>query len=245
MESWKPRLYEKYVSSGQAARGKTAGPTADETFREHAPQITAFINQHIPRDRSSVILDLGCGHGLFLYYLQKLGYTNASGIDGSKEQVELANALGVAQVTHGDIAAFLKARPQGSVDVVLFIDVLEHMVMPELFQILDDAYRVLRPCGICVAHVPNGEGIYGMRIRFGDLTHELSLTRSSAEQLFGVIGFTSVHCHEDRPTVHGIISLARRLIWELGTLPHRILLTAETGGRGFILSQNLLIVAKK
>jgi len=247
MEPWKQRLYEKYVSSGQAARGtrKAVAATAEEAFGEHAAQITTFIARHIPRDRASVILDLGCGHGLFLYYLGKLGYENTSGIDASGEQVALAKSLGLSKVEQGDIADFLKNRPRDSADVILFIDVLEHMEVTELFSILDQAYRVLRPSGVCITHVPNAEGIYGMRIRFGDLTHQLCLTKTSAEQLFGVIGFSSITCHEDRPTTHGITSLARRLIWDIGTLPHRVLLMAETGRRGFILSQNLTIVARK
>jgi hypothetical protein len=43
--------------------------------------------------------------------------------------------------------------------------------------------------------------------------------------------------------VHGVKSLVRRILWELGSAPTRLLSLAETGGSGAILSQNLLFVA--
>jgi hypothetical protein len=43
--------------------------------------------------------------------------------------------------------------------------------------------------------------------------------------------------------VHGMKSLVRRILWELGSAPARLLSLAETGGSGVILSQNLLFVA--
>jgi hypothetical protein len=63
--------------------------------------------------------------------------------------------------------------------------------------------------------------------------------------MFRSLGFSGVDCFEDKPIAHGVKSLARRVIWDAGTLPFRLLLTAETGTRGFILSQNFLFVARK
>jgi hypothetical protein len=51
------------------------------------------------------------------------------------------------------------------------MDILEHLENDELFGVLDQTFRVLAKGGICLAHVPNGEGLYGMRVRFGDLSH--------------------------------------------------------------------------
>jgi hypothetical protein len=84
-----------------------------------------------------------------------------------------------------------------------------------------------------------------MRVRYSDLTHGLSFTKRSAEQLFRVVGFSGIACHEDRPMAHGLTSLTRRFIWDVGTVPHRILLAAETGETDCILSQNMLIPARK
>ena len=91
-------------------------------------------------------------------------------------------------------------------------------------------FRILKPGGRCIAHVPNAEGLFGMRIRYGDMTHENAFTPKSAHQLFTTIGFEKVECHEDRPVIHNVKSLVRRIIWDVFTLVPRLLLTAETGG---------------
>jgi 2-polyprenyl-3-methyl-5-hydroxy-6-metoxy-1,4-benzoquinol methylase len=246
MKTWKRRLYDTYVSSGQATRGLTKEfHTADLTFEEHTAQIVRFIRQYVPPNREGKIVDLGCGHGLFLYFLSKLGYRNVTGVDGSEAQVKLAHDLGLTHVIHHDILSYLQRSESESIDVVLLIDVLEHLEYPELFAVLDDVHRVLCPYGSCIVHVPNGEGLFGMRVKYSDLTHETAFTRKSAEQLFKVIGFSGISCHEDRPTVHGLTSLMRRIIWDMGTVPYRILFAAETGRTDVILSQNMSIRAIK
>jgi 2-polyprenyl-3-methyl-5-hydroxy-6-metoxy-1,4-benzoquinol methylase len=239
--SWKSRLYNAYVSSDQAA-GNTED-NAETMFRPRKAFLTHIISNHLPADRDSNILDIGCGHGTFLYFLSQAGYRNIGGIDVSPEQIELAHKLGIHEARLGNLADLLGEAGDGSVDVVLVMDVLEHLTREELLHTLDDVRRVLKPNGICIAHVPNAEGLYGMRIRYGDMTHEQAFTPTSARQVFRTVGFSKVNCYEDKPVVHGVKSFARRLIWDAGTLYHRVLLTAETGGTSAVLSQNMLIKA--
>ncbi len=244
---WKDRLYDVYVSSGQAAP-RTIGhdrATADEILRPHAPHVTQFIARHIAADRRARIVDLGCGDGILLHFLARAGYHNTVGLEMSPEQIARAHRLGLHQVQQGDIQRFLDDTPDASVDVVLLMDVLEHLTRGELFSTLDGVLRVLRPGGECLAHLPNADGIFGMRIRYGDFTHEQAFTERSARQVFRAIGFREVRCFEDRPVVHGLTSLIRRVIWDVGTLPRRLLLAAETGERGFIMSQTFLARAVK
>lgn len=245
--SWKDRLYGAYVSSGQAAARTIRNEidTADEILRPQTPHIKYFITHHIPPDRGARIMDLGCGDGILLHFLRRAGYHNVIGCEVSPEQVARAHRLGVTDVQQGTIDAFLAAAGDASVDVILLIDVLEHLTREELFQTLDGVFRVLRPGGLCIAHVPNAEGIFGARIRYGDLTHEQAFTAKSSTQVLRTIGFSEVRCFEDRPIVHGLKSLLRRIVWDVGSLPHRVLLAAETGERGFILSQNLLVKATR
>jgi len=42
----------------------------------------------LPEDKKAKIIDLGCGNGGFVYWLQQIGYQNAEGIDISAEQIE-------------------------------------------------------------------------------------------------------------------------------------------------------------
>jgi SAM-dependent methyltransferase len=244
---WKSRLYDAYVSSGQAAprQSSAEGADADASVRRYAPHLRQFIARHIPPDRSARIVDLGCGDGIFLHYLRDAGYRNTAGVDVSPEQIARAHRLGLTDVRHADIDGFLDETAASSVDVVLLMDVLEHLTREELFRTLDGVVRVLANGGVCIAHMPNAEGLFGMRIRYGDFTHEQAFTAQSSRQVFRAVGFSRVSCHEDKPVVHGPISFARRVIWDAGTLPYRVLLAAETGSWGAILSQNLLVRAVK
>jgi 2-polyprenyl-3-methyl-5-hydroxy-6-metoxy-1,4-benzoquinol methylase len=239
--SWKSRLYNSYVSSGQAAAKLKESP--EEMFRPRKAFLTDIISRHLPANKDARIVDLGCGHGAFLYFLAQAGYRNISGIDVSPEQIELAHKLGIAAARLGHLADILGEVSDASVDVVLVMDVLEHLTKDELLHTLDEIRRVLKDHGMCIAHVPNAEGLYGMRVRYGDMTHEQAFTPSSARQVFQAIGFNRVDCYEDKPVIHGMKSFVRRAIWDAGTLYHRVLLTAETGVASAVLSQNMLIKA--
>jgi SAM-dependent methyltransferase len=245
--SWKSRLYDGYVSSGQASVEQDSSIAIDleQHFASRATYIRSVIARHLPQDHSARIVDLACGHGAFLYFLRTAGYSNISGCDISAEQIELAHKLGILEAKCSDISSEVQDIAPGSVDAVIMMDILEHLENDELFAILDHIFVVMKTGGTFVAHVPNAEGLYGMRIRYGDLTHERAFGPKSAEQLLRTIGFRNVQCFEDRPKVHGVKSLIRRILWDAGTLPHRLLLSAETGGRDFVLSQNMLITARK
>jgi 2-polyprenyl-3-methyl-5-hydroxy-6-metoxy-1,4-benzoquinol methylase len=239
---WKKRLYDSYVSSGQAGAFTAS---AEHTFRPRKAYIEQLISKYFPSDRNAEILDLGCGHGAFLYFLAKAGYARISGVDTSPEQISKAHEFGIVNAVCRPAFEYISNLQSESLDMVLLFDILEHLEPQELFDLLDQVYRVLRPGGVSLIHVPNGEGIFGMKIRFGDLTHVQAFTQNSVRQMLSTTGFSQIACYEERPVIHGLKSLVRRVLWELGTLNFRILLAAETGTTRAILSENLLVRAVK
>lgn len=240
--AWKQRLYDHYVSSGQAG---AFAANAEQTFRPRAAYLRNLIAKHAPPNRSARILDIGCGHGALLYFLAQARYVNATGVDTSAEQIEMAHALGITNARCERGFEYVHNLNSDSLDMVILFDVLEHLERQELFEMLDEVHRILRPGGTCLIHVPNGEGIFGMRIRFGDLTHVQALTQNSARQLLSTTGFEQIACFEERPVCHGLKSVLRRLLWDVLTLPIRLLAAAETGTAQAILSENLLVRAVK
>jgi 2-polyprenyl-3-methyl-5-hydroxy-6-metoxy-1,4-benzoquinol methylase len=237
---WKSQFYDAYVSSGQAT---DTGESAADLFRPRESYLKHLIAQHVPPDKNLAIVDLACGPGAMLYFLNLAGYRNIAGVDISQEQIDVAARIGISTASCATLEDYLAALTPATVDVILAIDIFEHLTRPHVMEMLKAIRRVLRPGGRCVAHVPNGEGLSGMKIRFGDFTHELAFTRTSASQIFNVAGFSQVRCFEDKPRVHGAKSLARRIIWDIGTVPTRIIRAAEEGCFGAILSQNLTIEA--
>lgn len=241
MTNWKDRLYANYISTGQAASHLNSNKylkTGDY------PRYRYIVNSFMPSDRNIKIVDLGCGHGALVYYLQSTGYNSVQGVDFSLEQVQLAHQLGVKNVTLSPIDEFLQGK-EHEFDLVFMLDVLEHLERPELFTYLDLVYAALKPEGKAVFRVPNGEGLFGMRIRYGDLTHELCFTQRSAKQMLRATGFNKIKVYETSPVTYGIKNRMRTLLWNILTIYPRLLLMVETGTTHHVLSQNMWVVAQK
>ena len=237
--AWRNRVYQAYVSSGQSgANGEK--PLNLRSF----PYQNQRIRPHLPKNRDARILDLGCGHGQLIYCLKTWGYNNVSGVDVSQEQVDLAHAQGVSEVCCGDIYDFLNQQSSPA-DVIMLMDVIEHLTRAELFRLLDAVRDRLSPGGLLMLHMPNAMGLFGMSIRYGDITHELAFAPKGIQQCLTVCGYTDITVREDKPVIHGIKSLFRLLAWEILTVPFRIIYAAECGMLPAALSQNMLVLARK
>src|SRR5690554_114624 len=236
-------LYDSYVSSGQASGADVLAGDENASISKSTYH-TKLVQKHMPIDRDVEILDIGCGNGGLLRCLKEHGYHACRGVDVSAEQVALAHRSGLNDVHQGDVFDFLKSLDAHSLDVVFAIDLLEHFAREELFGLLAEIHRVLAPGGRLIGHVPNAEGIYGARIRYGDMTHELAFTPNSVSQALRAVGFENVYVFEDVPHIHGVKSFVRRVLWHVGTLHARVLLAAETGNTRFVLSQNLLFIGE-
>lgn len=243
MSKFRERIYGHYVTtSGETSRLKSV---ADLDGRR--PTMEHVVDSYFPSDKSSVIIDLGCGHGTLVHFARQRGYYAMRGVDVSAQQVALAARLGIEGVTEGDLSAALAAMPAESVDAIVAFDVIEHFTKDELIDFVDAVHRVLKKGGRWIIHAPNGASPFVGAIRYGDFTHELAFTRSSLEQLMLASGFSHLDCHECAPRVHGVKSTVRVVAWKLARLALKFIEAAETGElRGdSLLTRNLYAVVWK
>jgi 2-polyprenyl-3-methyl-5-hydroxy-6-metoxy-1,4-benzoquinol methylase len=238
MGLYRQRFYRDYLA---------AEPLRLDRLQLRAPHIQNLIRNHFPPDKDAAILDVGCGHGAILYFARQAGYRNVVGIDCSVAQVAEARTQGITGVIEGDVLTILETLAPESQDVVIAFDVIEHFTKDELLQCFDQIWRVLKPGGKCIIHAPNGASPFCGRIRYGDFTHELAVTRESMLQLGHVCGFSQVTCYEDRPVPHGLKSGLRWLLWKLvrGFLQFYLAIETGTFDSGMILSQNLFCIVVK
>jgi SAM-dependent methyltransferase len=236
MESWKAGLFDRYLSTGQAP-APAAVPVP-----QGQPYLRRMIARHVPPGPGLRIADLGCGSGALVWCLRAAGYANVVGVDISGEQVAAARRLGIEGIAHGDLFEFLAPR-RSTFDVVFLMDVIEHLAKPQICALLAAVRAALHPGGRVIIHAPNGAGPNGMRILYGDFTHETGFTDQSVRQILRAAGFEHIEVHEDAPTLHNAKGMLRFFLWHLLTLPRRLLLFAETGVLRHVLSQNLLVVA--
>lgn len=98
----------------------------------------------------TVLLDVGCGNGAFLYYAQLAKPFRPLGVDIGKPFVEYARKeLGI-EVHLGELADC--RFPSDSIDVIRLWHVLEHLARP--MDLLTEIRRVMKPDGLFVLQVP-------------------------------------------------------------------------------------------
>lgn len=102
-------------------------------------------------EETGVVLDVGCGGGLFLQMLAERGVKNIMGLDFSLDAANVAwRRAGVPAVC----ATLSKAPlPPSSCAAVTMFHVLEHLYDPASY--LDAAHQLLRPDGRLIIQVPN------------------------------------------------------------------------------------------
>jgi SAM-dependent methyltransferase len=228
------RLYQAYASQHAGCGG---GDATRLIYRRD-------IRPALPPPSAGPVVDIGCGQGDLVRLMLADGF-DASGIDVSPEQVSIARAAGLKQVSEGDYRVLLETHRAG-LAAVTATDLLEHLSKQEVLDTFDCVAAALRPGGRFICRVPNAASPFSGRIQYGDFTHETSFTGSSIRQLAAAAGFASVTVSSCPPVAHGLVSAGRVAVWKPISGLMRLALAAETGAlRGHIVTQNLNFTARK
>lgn len=239
--NYRDRIYKAYVNTTSGRSFSHSTVDLDWQARQYRQRWASFL----PTDHNAPILDLACGCGEFIYFLQKEGYTNVRGVDISPEQIEAARSIGAKQVEIADALTFLRLH-LNSYALVNAQNLLEHFKPNELLKLLDAICASLQPGGTMLAVVPNAASPWGMRTRYWDITHELSFTPSSMTQVLVAVGFTDFRFLEYGPVVHGIVSGTRMFLWQMIRLLLKAYLLIEVAStKDAILTQDMRIIARK
>ncbi len=151
----------------------------------------SFFQKNI--GKKSNILDLGCGYGSFLYFLQSHRYENVTGVDISTEELAVCATFFKSSKLHQkDIFEFIHDT-KDKFDVVYLSHVLEHIKKDQLFDFLEGVKNILTDDGFFIIVAPNSAAYFNAAAnRYGDLTHELGFTEISLRQLLMVAGFKRI-----------------------------------------------------
>lgn len=228
-------LYAQYVSDHQGSTDSLGNAT----------NLERLIIPHVPSNREISILDCGCGQGVLISILRRLGYKDVIGIDVSMEQVELARSTGVTGVFLEDIFDHAKSHSE-TYDVIIAIDVAEHFDKGQVLELFSAWFRLLKPGGRLIMRSPNGSSPFSGRYLYSDLTHGTIYTERSVQQACSSVGFVSAKVFPSRPAGRSVRQRARAALWRICEFAIIIPLAAETGViRGHIVTQNLIGVADK
>ncbi|MFN5889738.1 MAG: class I SAM-dependent methyltransferase [Bacteroidota bacterium] len=239
---YRQTLYTNYHSTQS---GRASLTDAKQLFEREVDQ---FDKEIIPLlstvAKSAKVFDLGCGSGSLLQALSNVGFNNISGMDLSKEQVELAHSLGVNCVEMGNGLEFLEACTH-TYDVILGMDIIEHFTKDELVELLQTIKRALTPNGIVIFRTPNLDSPMASVFANGDFTHENYLNASSAQQVLLATGFNNVQILSSFMQVKSIWKeLLRKIIYQVMLIRLKLQLFATARStRNIVFTPNMIIIA--
>jgi SAM-dependent methyltransferase len=164
-----------------------------EAFRGPVPVIKERVAPYLDdlAGLEGPVLDLGCGRGELLDVLAAGGVT-AYGIELDPEYVERGRARGL-DVRLEDARAHLAGLEERSLSAVTAIQVVEHLPVDELIEIVELAARAIRPGGLIVLETQNPENVVvGSSSFYLDPTHRRPIPPQLLAFLVGARGFGDV-----------------------------------------------------
>jgi 2-polyprenyl-3-methyl-5-hydroxy-6-metoxy-1,4-benzoquinol methylase len=153
---WDPetvaRLWEYYAVNR---------PFSDHFFSKvHGPAILRCSK--LPLNTALRVLDMGCGPGYLWDHISALapGW-EYMGLDSSAHAIETLRRKGGGRkgFLGAELLAFPSPVPSGQFDVVLLIEVIEHLNDVQLIGLLESSMQALKPGGLLLITTPNDEDL--------------------------------------------------------------------------------------
>lgn len=184
--------------------------------RDHNP--IQFKKKHIKQyehefellthaDPSMRVLEIGCGKGQFLKFLDHKNYRRTVGIDFDKQLAPLLDQISSAEIFFDNVLQLINSgQLTGPFDRIVMFDVAEHIEFDELVTLLKTLQNLLSDNGNILMRVPNVTSPWGLDIFFSSFDHITPLSPGRLNQLAAITGY---HCLGIYP--QPIIPLGRRI----------------------------------
>jgi SAM-dependent methyltransferase len=124
--------------------------------------------------------ELGYGNGAFAGWVRAAG-GRWIGRETIPELQTRALEAGFATIPPG--AEFSTAWGDGSLDLIVAFDVVEHLDLCAIRAFLRESYAALKPGGLVLLRIPSGDSPFSSAIYRGDVTHRTLLGSSALRQL--------------------------------------------------------------
>jgi SAM-dependent methyltransferase len=148
----------------------------EDTFRGSQDDIRGRLSIYIDvlQERLSAsgdVIDLGSGRGEWLELLDASGYSGC-GVDINQVAVSSCIERGLSAV-RADCLAYLRGSPTESVAAVTSFHLVEHMPVEARLELIEQAFRVIKPGGLLILETPNPTNLrVGASTFYLDPTHD-------------------------------------------------------------------------
>lgn len=173
----------------------------EEKFRGSQEDIKNRLQVYVPKLKEHLqdwskgtFVDVGSGRGEWLDILRENGATDYVGVDLNARQNALCEERG-HKVVQMDCIAYLASLPENSVDLVTGFQIIEHLCMPDLMELLKESYRVLKKGGMILFETQNPRNlVVGADTFYIDPSHKRPLEPRMVAFFAEWCGYGQVRC---------------------------------------------------
>jgi len=204
-----------------------------------------FKNRYLkflkPANFNDCIVEIGCGNGSFLNELNEAGFTNLIGVEPSISYNKMTT-IKILPITANEYFQILN---ENTVDIILALDVFEHIEYNDLKTLLSLTERIMKSNGRIIFRVPNMSSPLSLPNFFGDLSHTTPLNQLSILQLIHDSKYSVLSFHNEPLSYpQGFLDLFAILIWKLFEFFYGLSLRAF-GIKNKVLTPNIICILKK
>jgi len=155
------------------------------------------------------VLEIGYGNGSFLKFCE-VNKLDITGVEVNESLLDIARAKSF-NVIHA--SNFCRLKPK-SYDLIVIIDVLEHLNKDEIIGYLHSVNLCLDDGGTLIARFPNGDSPLSLPYQNGDITHKNFIGSLQCEYFINMLNVSKVYVGGDINVwdFSNIISVARLLL---------------------------------
>jgi cyclopropane fatty-acyl-phospholipid synthase-like methyltransferase len=175
--------------------------------KKHRVQYDRQFTDLTHSSNSMSVLEVGCGTGIFLRYLEANDYREIVGIDSDENLADALEDLKRSEIYLDDVTAVLKNELEGrKFDRIVMLDVAEHLQLPVLIDLMKLLRSHINNSGTLILRIPNIESPWGLRMFYGTFDHVTPLGPGRIFELGIMTGWSLEGCFPQEPS-----NLFRRL----------------------------------
>jgi len=200
----------------RAQGSRLASIGADAILADHqrkAKWYAARLAHFLPADKYASIVDVPCGEGNILFYLQQVGYQRVTGYEIDADRVELAKAMQLHAV-QGNALEIVRALTD--VDVLFCVDFIEHISKDAAIEFLVQVCRSLSSRGRLILRTPVTDSPRESIHLHNDFTHKWGVNSEVWRTLASATGFKLVAIIDERPVMDTPLHACMRAAFEAG-----------------------------
>lgn len=220
-----------------------------ETYKRKKDYIKFNIKEFLPNKPKNQVraLEVGPGLGEFVSFLNDQGITNIDIMDNDKSVLNYVSKRNKIRKVYFSEKVNNIGNRIGSYDLIVLIQVLEHLPISILKQTIKVLFTHLNRNGNLVIVVPNANNPLGLIERYADLQHTVSFTEQSLYDLVNLSGIKNykIFIKGYEIPINGVVNLIRIVLQKILHLVMLGIMIINGGVFFKTMTPNIMMIIKR